>query len=458
MTEATTTSPRNAPGLRIGWIVNGAASLARIGADTRDAEELRQKKALLVLIAILILPVSVVWGSLYLGFGALVGVVPFVYFAVSLGSLVVFARTRHFQLLLVMQLVDILLTTTAGQILLGGFLPSGGVGLWGILAPLGALVFLEVRQAVGWFGAFLVVFVLTGLAGEVWFSDADLPAAFTSTMLALNVIGTASVAFTLLAAFAHQRNAALTALRAEQEKSELLLLNILPRPIAERLKAATQPIADDFAAASILFADVVDFTPLAQRLSPAQVVGILDRLFSRFDVLVERHGLEKIKTIGDCYMAAAGVPNPRPDHARRAALLALDMRDVLVTSAVAGEPGLELRIGINSGPVVAGVIGTKRFLYDLWGDAVNTASRMESEGTPGEVQITRATYELLKDEFVCRRRGTILVKGKGPMETWYLVGPRSDDRQTDRGVDAEGPARPPSVSAITTKPGSRRRR
>jgi adenylate cyclase len=256
-------------------------------------------------------------------------------------------------------------------------------------------------------------------------------------MLALNVIGTACVAFTLLASSAHQRNAALTALRAEQEKSEVLLLNILPRPIAERLKADAHTIADHFVAASILFADVVDFTPLAQRLQPAEMVGILDQLFSRFDALVERHGLEKIKTIGDCYMAAAGVPNPRPDHARKAALLALEMRDVPATSAVAGQPGLQLRIGINSGPVVAGVIGTKRFLYDLWGDAVNTASRMESHGTPGEIQITRATYELLKDEFVCRRRGTILVKGKGRMETWYLVGSRSDDARAEPGEHSE---------------------
>jgi adenylate cyclase len=153
------------------------------------------------------------------------------------------------------------------------------------------------------------------------------------------------------------------------------------------------------------------------------MVGILDRLFSRFDALVEQHGLEKIKTIGDCYMAAAGVPTDGADHARKAALLALAMRDVLATSAVAGETGLELRIGINSGPVVAGVIGTKRFLYDLWGDAVNTASRMESHGTPGAIQITRATYDLVKDEFRCEPRGTIDVKGKGPMETWYLVGP-----------------------------------
>jgi adenylate cyclase len=423
------------------WIDNAAARLARFGADPEDDEELREKKTLLVLLAVLILPVSAVWGTAYLAFGSPVGIVPFVYLAVSICSLVLFARTRSFRLLLVIQLLDILLTTTTGQMLVGGFLPSGGVGLWGILAPLGALVFLEVRRAIRWFGAFVLVFLLTGVAGEVLFRDADIPIWFTSTMLALNVIGAGAVAFTLLATFADQRNAALAALRVEQEKSELLLMNILPSSIAERLKAASQTIADHFDSASILFADVVDFTPLAQRLPPAEVVGILDQLFSRFDALLERHGLEKIKTIGDCYMAAAGVPDPSPDHARRAALLALDMREAVATSAVGGAFSLEMRIGINSGPVVAGVIGSKRFLYDLWGDAVNTASRMESQSTPGEIQITRATYELLKDEFVCKRRGTILVKGKGPMETWYLIGPRSDVGRTDRGVNSEaGPS------------------
>jgi adenylate cyclase len=414
----------------LGWIAKTVDRLGRIGADPQDDEDLRQKKALLVLLAVLILPVSVVWGSLYLGLASPVGVVPFVYFAVSLGSLVVFARNRNFDLLLNTQLLDIMLTTTAGQMLVGGFLPSGGVGLWGILAPLGALVFLDVRRAVRWFAAFVVIFVITGLAGEMLFPDADLPSWFTSTMLALNIIGAGSVAFALLASFAQQRNAALTALRAEQEKSETLLMNILPSAIAERLKATTQMIADHFDATTILFADVVDFTPLSERLPPAEVVGMLDQLFSRFDELVERHELEKVKTVGDCYMAAAGVPNPRPDHARMAALLALDMRDAVATSAVAAWPGLEVRIGINSGPVVGGVIGRKRFLYDLWGDAVNTASRMESHGTPGEIQMTRATYELLKGEFVCTLRGTIPIKGKGPMETWYLVGPRGDDRRS----------------------------
>jgi adenylate cyclase len=434
------------------WIDNAAARLARLGADPEDDEELRQKKTLLVLLAVLILPVSAVWGTAYLALGSPVGTVPYIYLAVSIGSLVVFARTRSFRLLLVTQLLDVLLTTTAGQMLVGGFLPSGGVGLWGILAPLGALVFLEVRRAMRWFGAFVLVFLLTGVAGEVLFRDADIPIWFTSTMLALNVTGAGAVAFTLLASFASQRNAALAALRVEQESSELLLMNILPGSIAQRLKAASQTIADHFDSASILFADVVDFTPFAQRLAPAEVVGILDQLFSHFDTLVERHGLEKIKTIGDCYMAAAGVPDPSPDHAHRAARLALDMREAVATPVVGDGSGLELRIGINSGPVVAGVIGSKRFLYDLWGDAVNTASRMESQSTSGEIQITRATYELLKDEFVCRRRGTVEVKGKGRMETWYLVGPRSDDGRTALGGTSE--AGEPSIGG--TDPGGER--
>jgi guanylate cyclase len=323
----------------------------------------------------------------------------------------------------VIQLVAILLSTSLGQMLVGGFLASGGVALWGILAPLGALVFLTVRRAIGWFVAFVVVFLVTGIAGELFFTDADLPGWFNSTMLALNIVGVGAIAFTVLASFAAQRDRALAALRVEQEKSEALLANILPSSIADRLKADGRAIADHVESASVVFADVVDFTPLAQRLAPAEVVGLLDRLFSSFDTLVERHGLEKIKTIGDCYMAAAGVPDPNTDHAHRAALLALDMREAAASSGKEGVE-LELRIGINTGPLVAGVIGSKRFLYDLWGDAVNTASRMESLSMPGEIQITSETYELLKDEFVCRPRGTIQVKGKGEMQTWYLMGPR----------------------------------
>jgi guanylate cyclase len=402
------------------------ARLAQIGADPHDDDDTRAGKALLVLISVLILPVALLWAALYLAFGSPVGWVPLVYFAVLLAAIIVFSRTRDFGQLLRVGQLAILFAPTLSMIPLGGFLASAGVGLWGILAPLGALVFSDVRTAARWYVAYVVVFLGSGMAGELLGGvSPTVPEWFTSTMLALNVTVAGAIVFTLLALFAGQRRNALAALRVEQAKAESLLLNILPRSIAEQLKAEPQTIADQFSSASILFADVVDFTPLSERLPPAEVVGVLDHLFSHFDVLAERHGLEKIKTIGDCYMVAAGVPTPRPDHARALASMALDMCAAMRSVDEVGHLGLELRVGINSGPVVAGVIGRKRFLYDLWGDAVNTASRMESHGTAGRIQVTRATKELLDKEFLCEPRGTILVKGKGEMEAWYLVGRRA---------------------------------
>ena len=399
---------------------------ATIGADARDDDELRIRKALLVVIAILILPISIVWGTLFLALGALAGAIAYLYFVISVVSILIFARTRAAEPFLRTQLLDILLAPTVSMAFVGGFVASGGVGLWGILGPLGALVFDGWRAGVRWFAAFVAVFLASGIVGEITGGLSSLPTWFETTMVALNIIVGGTVVFALLALFARQREEALAALRIEQDKAENLLLNILPRSIADKLKTDTSTIADQFDAASILFADVVDFTPLAERLGPAEVVGILDHLFSHFDVLAERYDLEKIKTIGDCYMVAAGVPTPRVDHAQAMAQMALDMREAMRSKDGVGHLGLELRIGINSGPVVAGVIGRKRFLYDLWGDAVNMASRMESHGTPGQIQVTRATYELLKDDFELERRGTVDVKGKGEIETWYLVGPRAE--------------------------------
>jgi adenylate cyclase len=425
------------------------ARLALIGADPQDDDDTRAGKALLVLISVLILPVALLWAVLYLAFGSPVGWVPLVYFAVLLASIVVFSRTRNFGQLLRTGQVAILFAPTLSMIPLGGFLDSGGVGLWGILAPLGALVFSEVRSAARWYVAYVVVFLGSGLAGELLGGVSPaVPEWFTTTMLGLNVAVGGAIVFTLLAVFARQRRDALAALREEQARAESLLLNILPQSIAEKLKAETQRIADQFSAASILFADVVDFTPLAERLPPAEVVGVLDHLFSHFDELAELHELEKIKTIGDCYMVAAGVPSPRPDHAQALARMALDMQDAMRSVDEVGHLGLELRVGINSGPVVAGVIGRKRFLYDLWGDAVNTASRMESHGTSGRIQITRATKELLDDEFVCEPRGPIPVKGKGEIEAWYLVGRRVSPA-------AEPGAHPEPVSPAEAVPGTR---
>jgi adenylate cyclase len=211
-----------------------------------------------------------------------------------------------------------------------------------------------------------------------------------------------------------------TEVERAEETNEELLNNVLPKSIAARLKKKEPTIADGFQNASILFADLAGFTPVSQKLTPDELVEMLDALFSRFDELVDHYDLEKIKTIGDEYMVASGIPIPRDDHAEALANFALAMRGSLEEYNQIAGTNLQLRIGLNSGPVVAGVIGKRRFLYDLWGDSVNTASRMESHGIPGEIQVTEATRELLDGKFTFVDRGIIGIKGKGPMQTYLL--------------------------------------
>jgi adenylate cyclase len=222
-----------------------------------------------------------------------------------------------------------------------------------------------------------------------------------------------------------QEHAYLEQLQMEQEKSERLLLNILPKPIADRLKQGQSVIADSFDDVTVLFADIVDFTRLSAQMSPTELVVLLNEIFSTFDRLAEQHGLEKIKTIGDAYMVVGGLPTPRPDHAEAIAEMALDMQKEIQFKAENGEP-LRIRIGIHTGPVVAGIIGTRKFSYDLWGDTVNTASRMESHGLSGGIQVTATTYECLRDKYLFEKRGMIQVKSKGEMMTYLLLGRKTD--------------------------------
>ncbi|MEG5062977.1 adenylate/guanylate cyclase domain-containing protein [Microcoleus sp. B3-A4] len=215
-------------------------------------------------------------------------------------------------------------------------------------------------------------------------------------------------------------NETLSALRVQQEQSERLLLNILPEEIANRLKRGDSTIADTFADVTVLFADIVGFTQLSSLVSPTQLVAWLNDIFSTFDNLAERHGLEKIKTIGDAYMVVGGLPILRPDHAEAIAEMALDMQQAITDFSNTHNQNFRIRIGINSGPVVAGVIGIKKFIYDLWGDTVNTASRMESHGKPGSIQVTETTYQQLREKYFFENRGAIEVKGKGQMTTYLL--------------------------------------
>ena len=390
-----------------------------IGADPADSSDERFRKRLLVGIALIILPAGLVWGYLYWVVGEqAVALTPWGYVVGSTVSLAVFARTRNFAFLRTAQLLLILVAPALGMVMLGGLDESSSVILWSLLAPLGAVAFDRPDRAWPWFAAFVATIVLALVLSEVVRPNgADLPEGFVRTFDVLNIVVVSFVAMMLLVTFARGRDTA-------QARVESLLLNILPGEIAERLQADSSSIADHFDEASILFADVVDFTPLSSRLDARDVVGLLDRLFTSFDELVDRYEVEKIKTIGDCYMVAAGVPRERADHAQALAHLALEMRECAHTCLP--EPDahdLRLRIGISSGPVVAGVIGRRRFLYDLWGDTVNMASRMESHGAPDEIQITRATWELVHDDFVTEPYGSVDVKGKGEVETWRLVGP-----------------------------------
>jgi adenylate cyclase len=398
-----------------------------IGADPRDTADERFRKRLLVGVALVILPIGFLWGLLYWVVGEhAVALTPWAYVAGSAISLVVFARTEDFAFLRTSQLGLILVAPALGTIALGGLRESSAVILWSLFAPLGAVAFDRPGRAWAWFAGFVATMLLALVLSEVVRPDgADLPEGFVRTFDILNIVVVSGVAMLLLVSFARGRDAA-------QARVEALLLNVLPAEVAQRLQSDPNSIADHFDEVSILFADVVDFTPLASRLDAREVVGLLDRLFTSFDELVDRHDVEKIKTIGDCYMVAAGVPRQRPDHAEALATLAIEMRECAKRCLPDGDgPDVRLRIGISSGPVVAGVIGRRRFLYDLWGDTVNMASRMESHGTPDQIQITRSTWELLDDHFVTEPIGLVNVKGKGEIETWRIVGSRDQRPRQD---------------------------
>jgi adenylate cyclase len=286
------------------------------------------------------------------------------------------------------------------------------------------------RKSVPWFLAFLGM-----LAGSA-ILDPFLPAfapvlspQISAAFFTLNIaVVTGSMYFTL-GYYALQRDETMTALttqhlllQKEQQRSEALLLNILPKSVAERLKVDPQATAEECADATVLFADIVDFTRISSGVKPEAMVAWLNGLFSLFDELTERYGLEKIKTIGDAYMAVGNVPTRHPDHAAAAVELALALRDAAAARTAPNGDPLRLRIGIHSGPVVAGVIGTRRFIYDLWGDTVNIASRMESHGVPESIQVTDAMYRSLCNRYEFTPRGQIEVKGKGTMPAFLLAG------------------------------------
>ena len=395
--------------------------MARIGVDSNDSDEVRLQKSFLVLASFMFIAAGTLWGILYFLFGHFVaGSIPLSYAIVSSLSVIVFHLTRRYRFFLFSQLLLILFLPFLLLIALGGFVKSSAVILWSLLPPLGALLFDEPRRALRWLVAYLGLAVISGFLESRPLSSSSLSPTVVTIFFILNIGTVSAIAIVLLANFVNEKNRLFLLLRKEQGKSENLLLNILPKEIATILKNESRTIADQYTGASVMFADMVGFTPLSAKLAPVEMVELLNEVFSFFDSLLDKYGIEKIRTIGDSYMVASGLPRLRPDHAQALVRMAIEMRDYMATHTFGNGQHVNFRIGINSGSMIAGVIGSRKFVYDVWGDVVNVASRMESHGMSGTIQIAQATYELIKDEFVCEPRGTVDVKGKGEMEVWLV--------------------------------------
>ncbi len=406
--------------------------IEKIGIAPDDTDDVRLQKTSLLAGSLMIIVAAVLWGVAYMALGEpLAGLIPMSYAVVSTLSVIVFALTQRYHFFRFSQLLLILLLPFLLMMALGGFINSSAVILWSILCPLGALIFVNRRAAVTWLLAYLALLILSGQLQTFARPANNLSPAVIILFFVLNIGVVSTIVFVLLGYFISQQTSLLLRLRQEQAKTRQLLLNVLPAEIADKLKENDSGVqtthAQRFESISILFADVVGFTSLSVRLSPEAMVDLLNDVYSYFDSLVVAHNVEKIRTIGDNYMVVAGARRPRSDHAAVIAALALAMQGFVGQNPMYRELGLSFRIGINSGAAVGAVIGKTKFHYDVWGDAVNIASRMESHGLPGRIQIGRSTYVLIKDAFACEPRGLVEVKGKGEMETWFLTGPMSGD-------------------------------
>lgn len=386
-------------------------------ALSTDSKEIRLRKTLLIFLCtagVIIAP----WGARHLsslGLSLAAGAA-LAYTVLSLLALALLLVTKRVTVPAWLQLIGLLATPGIIQWEMGGFAASGAIVFWSLLSPVCALVFLGTRWSIPWFGGFALLVLGLGAMDREGIADIRVVLLFVE-----NVLLVSCIAFIALRFFIVERDRAEAALAREKERSEMLLLNILPPSIAERLKGEHMAVADGYAEVSILFADIVGFTKMSTTMTPERLVEVLNKLFSRFDLLCVKYRVEKIKTIGDAYMVCAGLPEPRQDHAVAIANFALAMQEALEEHNHEFGSDLKIRIGINSGPVVAGVIGLKKFIYDLWGDAVNVASRMESTGIANRIQVSRSTFELLREYFVFEAPRTLDIKGLGSTQAYLLT-------------------------------------
>jgi guanylate cyclase len=341
----------------------------------------------------------------------------------SIISVLLFARIRVYRIFRFSQFTFSILLPFFLMLVLGGFIPSSGVIIWSVVAPFTALLFADRRQSMAWMVGLVCLLILAAfLESQGVVGTSNLPPDIIRVFFALNIMGLGSVSFVLMYYFVGQKDAAMELVAEERQKSDMVLANILPDSIARRLKSNDRPIADGLDDVTIMFADIVGFTEFANRRSPEKVVSLLDEVFSALDDLTGRHGVEKIKTVGDAYMAAAGMPTADPDHASRMADFSLDLMVYLAKLRRENIHDVSMRIGIHSGPVVAGVIGKRKYSYDVWGDTVNVAAKLEQCGRAGHILITEQTRAHLGPEYDCRPHDPVEISGHGPMTVFELIG------------------------------------
>jgi adenylate cyclase len=418
------------------------ARLRNAGVEPGDSNDLRIRKSIMVFAMGLMTAAPMFWLALYWLLGLqLSATLPFAFQLISVVTLVIYIMTGGFRFFQYAQLGLFLFFPFVVQLSIGNFISASGVVLWGILAPIVAVPVLGHRESIPWFAAHLTMLAICGfidfqLAG-VAAATPRVSLSVSTVFFTLNFIAISGISYFLLRYAAQQKEAYETELKEahrllqiEQDKSERLLLNILPGPVAERLKKEDGAVADGFADVTVMFADIVNFTHIAEGMAPSQIFTMLNKIFSGFDALADKHGLEKIKTIGDAYMVAGGLnADEGPDYTDKIADLALDMRDLLAHDKSVNELGLEIRMGIGTGPVVAGVVGKKKFIYDLWGDTVNMASRITSEGVPGMIQVDATTYRRLHGRFDFHAPQTIYLKSKGETVVYRLIGRTTGARE-----------------------------
>jgi adenylate cyclase len=413
--------------------------LAGVGVDAGDTEDERLDKVMFTLVTCLLAVMAFAWVAIYLAIGVpQSAAIPFVYQLAVVASLVGFARTKRFQVIRTFQLVLMLMLPFALQWSLGGFANGSAVAAWAGITPV--LAYLFGARSGTWLLAFVVLLAVSaGMESTLAAHAPHIGSGVRAVMWVMNLAGPSLAAFLALAYFTNERDRSRAALaqehrllEIERDRSEQLLLNMLPAEIAYQLRHGHTTIAKSQPAVTILFGDIVGFTPLAEGIDPGLLVELLNDVFSAFDDLADAAGLEKIKTVGDAYMVAGGIPTPRPDHLAAVLKMALQMGDALARVGTRYGQVLQLRIGIDSGPVVAGVIGRRKFSYDLWGDTVNSASRMESHGVPGRVHVTERVARAAQHQFEFEPRGPIDVKGKGPIHTYFLIGRRDSAPTTSR--------------------------